>query len=159
MYRFQRFVRWNTGYPNCHQIVSQIVQLWKHYGLEEKTKFNTKVTSLTKNKKGRWIVNDTSHGKFDGVIAALGSCGDPKMPPIEGQENFKDEIYHSSKLDGKTANGKRVLIIGGGASAVKGLKFVLHTNAASTAVLSRSEKWIIPRNAFVDTILVFNIFG
>lgn len=78
---------------------------------------------------------------------------------MPGQEEFKGEIYHSSKLDGKTAHGKKVLIIGGGASAVEALEFVVHTGPKSTSVLARSDKWIIPRNAFVDTILAFNIFG
>ena len=114
---------------------------------------------MRQDKQGRWIVNDPSNGRFDGVMAAVGSCGDPKMPHIQGQEDFKGEIYHSSKLDGKTAQGKKVLIIGGGASAVEALEFVVHTGAKSTSVLARSDKWIIPRNAFVDTLLAFNIFG
>ena len=81
------------------------------------------------------------------------------MPHIPNEEAFKGEIFHSSKLDGKTASGKKVLIVGGGASAVEALEFVVHTDAASTAVLARSEKWIIPRNAFVDILLALNIFG
>lgn len=159
MYRFHPSVKWSAGYPDRQQIVSQITQLWKRYGLQERTKFNTTVTSVTQDKEGRWIVNDPSNGRFDGVMAAVGSCGDPKIPHMPGQENFKGEIYHSSKLDGKTAQGKKVLIIGGGASAVEALEFVVHTGAKSTSVLARSEKWIIPRNAFVDTLLAFNIFG
>ena len=75
------------------------------------------------------------------------------------QEAFKGEIYHSSKLDGKTAQGKKVLIIGGGASAVEALEFAVNTGAAKTSVLARSEKWIIPRNAIVDTLLACNILG
>lgn len=81
------------------------------------------------------------------------------MPQLSNQEKFKGEVYHSSQLDGKTAEGKKVLIIGGGASAVEALEFVVHTGAASTSVLARSEKWIIPRNAIVDILLAFNIFG
>ncbi len=81
------------------------------------------------------------------------------MPHIPNQEAFKGEIFHSSKLDGKTASGKKVLIIGGGASAVEALEFVVNTDAAKTAVLARSDKWIIPRNAFVDILLAFNILG
>ena len=159
MYRFHPSVKWGSGYPDRHQIVSQITQLWKRYGLEEKTRFNTRVNSVMKDQQGRWIINNPSNGRFDGVIAAIGSCGDPKMAPIQGQEVFKGEIHHSSQLDGKTAVGKKVLIIGGGASAVEALEFVIHTDAASTSVLARSDKWIIPRNAFVDTLLAFNIFG
>ena len=159
MYRFHPSIRWTSGYPDRQQIVSQITQLWKRYGLQERTKFNTPVTSVTQDKQQRWIINDLSNGRFDGVIAAVGSCGEPKMPYISGQESFKGEIYHSSKLDGKTAQGKNVLIIGGGASAVEGLEFVVHTGAKSTSVLARSDKWIIPRNAFVDVLLAFNILG
>ena len=159
MYRFHPSVHWTSGYPDRHQIVSQITQLWKRYGLQDRTKFNTRVTSVFKDKQGRWIINDPSHGRFDGVMAAVGSCGDPKVPHISGQESFKGEIYHSSKLDGKTAQGKKVLIVGGGASAVEALEFVVHTDAKSTSVLARSEKWIIPRNAIIDTLLAFNIFG
>ena len=159
MYRFHPSVKWGQGYPDRQQIVSQITQLWKRYGLQERTKFNTRVTKVYQDKQGRWIINDPSNGRFDGVIPAIGSCGDPKMPHIENQEAFKGEIYHSSRLDGKTASGKRVLIVGGGASAVEGLEFVIHTNAKSTSVLARSDKWIIPRNAIVDILLAFNVFG
>jgi hypothetical protein len=42
---------------------------------------------------------------------------------------------------------------------VEGLEFVIHTSAKSTTVLARSDKWIIPRNALVDVLLAFNIFG
>lgn len=159
MYRFHPSVNWSEGYPDRQQIVSQIAQVWKRYGLQERTKFNTRVTSVTQDRQGRWIINDPSHGRFEGVIPAIGSCGDPKMPRIENQEAFKGEVYHSSMLDGKTAQGKKVLIIGGGASAVEALEFVVNTGAANTSVLARSEKWIIPRNAIVDMILAFNIFG
>ena len=159
MYRFHPSVKWSEGYPDRQQIVSQVTQLWKRYGLQERTKFNTRVTSVTQDRQGRWIINDPSNGRFEGVIPAIGSCGDPKMPQMENQGAFKGEIYHSSKLDGKTAQGKKVLIIGGGASAVEALEFVVNTGASQTSVLARSEKWIIPRNAIVDMLLAFNIFG
>ncbi|KAI4287035.1 MAG: hypothetical protein L6R35_003708 [Caloplaca aegaea] len=160
MYRFHPSIRWADGYPDRQQIVSQITQLWKRYGLHERTRFETRVTSARQDRSGRWIINnDLSFGYFDGVVAAVGTCGDPKTPHMPNQETFKGEIFHSSKLDGKTAAGKKVLIIGGGASAVEALEFVVHTNAASTSVLARSDKWIIPRNALVDMLLALNIFG
>ena len=160
MYRFHPSVKWAAGYPDKQQIVSQITQLWKKYGLQERTKFNTPVTSTKQDHYGRWIINDNpSFGSFDGILAAVGTCGDPKMPHMPNQQVFRGEIFHSSRLDGKTAAGKKVLIIGGGASAVEALEFVVHTDAASTSVLARSDKWIIPRNAFVDGLLALNIFG
>lgn len=159
MYRFHPSVHWNKGYPDRKQIVEQIEKLWKRYGLEKKTKFDTKVEKVYKNKQGRWIVNNESHGNFDGIIAAVGTCGDPKMAHIKGQEKFEGDIYHSSELDGKDAKGKKVLVIGGGASAIEALEFATHGDANKTYILSRSEKWIIPRNPLIDMLLAMNIFG
>lgn len=100
MYRFHPSVRWERGYPDRQQIISQVRQLWKRYGLEDKTRFDTKVEQVYKDDQGRWVINNTSNGRFDGVIAAVGTCGDPKMPHIQGMENFKGEIYHSTELTG-----------------------------------------------------------
>lgn len=80
---------------------------------------------------------------------------------IPGQDKFKGPVVHSSQLDGREgdAKGKDVLIIGGGASAVEALEFVERAKAKETYVLARSEKWIIPRNPFIDVLLSLNIFG
>lgn len=159
MYRFHPAVEWNEGYPKQNQIVGQVEKLWKTYKLEDKTRFNTKVEKVYKDQQGRWIINNPSEGRFDGVIAAIGTCGAPKMPHLPGAEAFRGEMYHSSRLDGKDARGKKVLIVGGGASAVEALEWAVETGASEIKVLARSDKWIIPRNAIVDVLLAFNIFG
>lgn len=101
MYRFHPSVKWERGYPTRKEIVEQIEQVWKRYGLDEKTKFGVKVKGLKQDEQTRWIINnDPSLGRFDGLIAAIGTCGDPKMPHIPGMEKFKGEIYHSSELTG-----------------------------------------------------------
>lgn len=159
MYRFHPSVRWGKGYPDRKRIVSEIKSLWERYGLESKTSFDTRVEKVYRSKDGRWIINDTSNGRFDGVIAAIGTCGDPKMPTLPGQEHFKGEIHHSSQLDGVSAKGKTVAIIGGGASAVEALEFVAAEKAEHSYVLARSEKWIIPRNPLLNGLLALNVFG
>jgi len=159
MYRFQPSVQWKGGYPNRREIVGEIERVWKRYRLDEKTKFETKAEKVYKDDQGRWIIDDPSNGRFDGVIAAIGTCGDPKSPHVPRQENFKAPIFHSSQLDGKDAKGKKVLVIGGGASAIEALEFCTHSDAAQVYVLARSEKWIIPRNPIIDILLSLNIFG
>ena len=37
MYRFHPAAHWTNGYPNRKQIVGQVKELWKKYGLGEKT--------------------------------------------------------------------------------------------------------------------------
>lgn len=159
MYRFHPSIRWDGGYPNRQQIVSQITELWKRYGLESRTKFSTVVEKVYQDDKGHWIINDPSNGRFDGIIAAIGTCGNAKMPHIQGQEKFKGDIYHSSDLTGKVAKGKTMIIIGGGASAVEALEFAANEETAETIILSRSDKWIIPRNPIINVIFSLNILG
>ena len=159
MYRFHPSVQWKGGYPDRKQIVGQITKLWQRYRLESKTNFNTKVENVYQDRQERWIINDESYGRFDGVIACVGTCGDPKTPHIPGQENFKGPIFHSSQLDGKDAKDKNVLVIGGGASAIEALEFAAAAGAKKTSILARSEKWIIPRNPILDMLFSLNIFG
>jgi hypothetical protein len=159
MYRFHPSVQWKGGYPDRQQIVSQITQLWKRYGLDEKTKFDTKVEKVYQDEKGRWIINNPSEGRFEGIIAAVGTCGDNKMPSMPGMNKFKGEIYHSSDLTGREAKGKTMIVIGGGASAVEALEFAAHEDAEKVYILARSDKWIIPRNPVIDVLLSLNIFG
>lgn len=99
MYRFHPAVNWQKGYPNQKQIVEQIRHVWKLYKLQDKTTFNCKVNKVYQDKQGRWIINDPSNGRFEGLITAVGTCGAPKMPKMDGMDDFKGQIIHSSKLD------------------------------------------------------------
>jgi cation diffusion facilitator CzcD-associated flavoprotein CzcO len=50
------------------------------------------------------------------------------------------EIFHSSKLDGKDAKGKRAIIIDGGASAVEAMRWAVNIKADHISVLARPQK-------------------
>lgn len=110
MYRFHPSVKFNARYPDRAQVVGEITQLWKRYHLDRRTAFDTTVEKVWKDESGKWVINDASHGHFDGVIAAVGTCGKPKMLRLPGQEQFKGEVCHSSELTGKDVNGKEVLV-------------------------------------------------
>lgn len=159
MFRFHPSVEWKTPYPNQQQIRDEIVSLWERYGLQKHTVFNTSIRSVKETDDGKWIVKNGEHGAFDGIIAAVGTCGDPKIPTLPNQNSFKGRIFHSSDLDGKGAKGKRVLVVGGGSSAIEALEWAVKSGAARIVVLSRSEKWVIPRNVIVDVLLASNVLG
>lgn len=159
MYRFHPSIQWQRGYPDRQQILSQLRQLWERYNLEEKTRFNTKIDKVYQDEKGRWVLNDPSNGRFDGLVAAVGTCGDPKRPHIPGMDKFRGPVLHSSELTGKNAKGKKIVVIGGGASAVEALEYAAAEEASKVYILARSDKWIIPRNPVINVLLAFNIFG
>ena len=99
-YRFHPSVKWERGYPDRQQIVSQVRQIWEKYGLDTRTRFNTKVEKVYQDEKGRWIINNPANGRFEGLIAAVGTCGDPKVPKMDGMDKFGGPVYHSSQLTG-----------------------------------------------------------
>src|SRR3569833_4225392 len=100
MYRFFPAVRWKRGYPTRQEILREVDKIWKQYGLESLSHFDLHVDRVYQEESGRWVVNDPSMGLFEGVIAAVGTCGRPKLPHIEGVDRFEGQVYHSSELTG-----------------------------------------------------------
>ncbi|KAK4134668.1 FAD/NAD(P)-binding domain-containing protein [Trichocladium antarcticum] len=160
MYRFHPSVQWARGYPDRAQILSEVRQLWQRYGLDTRTRFHTQVERVYQDNRGRWIVNDASLGRFDGVITAVGTCGAPRLPAMPGMDRYQGAIHHSSRLTGAcAARDKTVVVIGGGASAVEALEFAHDEGARKVCILARSDKWIIPRSPVWNMLLALNIFG
>ena len=139
MYRFHPSIQWHKAYPDRHRILEEVEKLWHRYHLEPKTRLNTPVTSVEPNEKGRWIINGEDRSYY-GVIVAIGTWGDPKMPHLPGQEKCKGEIKHSSQLDGVDVRDKRIVVIGGGASTIEAVEYAIEGKAARVDILSRVSR-------------------
>ncbi|KAJ7024288.1 FAD/NAD(P)-binding domain-containing protein [Mycena alexandri] len=134
----------------------------------------------------QWLINDGSEGPFDAVIVTVGTCGKPKwihldgMPKGASEEDsaasedsdktrneadlFTKPMIHSSELDSdaiseETIKGKKVVVIGSGASGVEACEAALTRGAGEVVMIARTDKWIIPRNIFFDTFLACQPFG
>lgn len=129
-------VHWTSEYPSQAEIIEQIRELWLRFGLPERTRFHCTVQSVIPT-DGKWLINGGSDGLFDGIIAAIGTCGPARSCYVPGQEHFKGDIVHSTQLDGIDLNGKIVAVVGGGASAVEALEHANDHGAAKVKVLSR----------------------
>ncbi|GAA5871132.1 hypothetical protein JCM16303_001701 [Sporobolomyces ruberrimus] len=168
LYRFHPSIKWTKGFPQRDEIIGQIKAVWDKYGLESKTRFNTRVTEVTRDESStnprerghaRWKVNNGEDGIFDAIICAVGTCGAPKMIELEGQSSFRGKILHSSQLDEAELRGKKVVIVGSGASGVEAAELAVQKKAKGIVVLARSDKWVIPRNTIVDVLLSLQPFG
>lgn len=85
--------------------------------------------------------------------------GKPKFPSFDGQDSFKGEILHSSQLDDAQLEGKKVVIVGSGASGVEAAELAVSKKAKDIVVLARDDKWIIPRNTLFDILLALKPYG
>lgn len=168
MYRWHPAVLWKSGYPKRDEILSNTRMIWKKYDLEKRTRFNTRIEKVTRHSsstdpkeggRSRWIINGEENTIYDGLVVSTGTCGEPKHMDLPGQEKFKGVITHSSQLDNVELQGKKVLIVGGGASGIEALELAVQKGANKPTILARSDKWIIPRMTIIDAMLALQPLG
>lgn len=75
------------------------------------------------------------------------------------EETFGGLVLHSSQLDDAPLRGKRVVVIGSGASGVEAVETALARGADGCVIVARDDKWIIPRNIVLDTLISAQPFG
>jgi cation diffusion facilitator CzcD-associated flavoprotein CzcO len=93
-----------------------------------------------------WIV-ETSGGTLtaDVVVSASGALSDPRMPEIPGLDAFPGKVFHSARWDhGYDLRGKRVAVVGTGASAIQIVPAV-QPEVARLTLFQRTPAWVMPR--------------
>jgi len=93
-----------------------------------------------------WIIQ-TNQGEFRSrfAIMACGPMHEPVLPIVPGLESFSGDIFHSSRwrhdID---LRGKRVAVIGTGASAIQ---FVpkIQPLVSQLSVFQRTPHWVLPK--------------
>lgn len=81
----------------------------------------------------------------DLVVFATGLFDEPRRPDIEGIDTFAGPVLHSARWDHDVAlDGRRVGVVGTGASAVQIIPEVAAV-AAATTVFQRTPPYVLPR--------------
>ncbi|MFZ0040955.1 MAG: NAD(P)/FAD-dependent oxidoreductase [Solirubrobacteraceae bacterium] len=94
-----------------------------------------------------WTVETESGERHyaEAVILATGQLNRPAIPALPGAERFAGHSFHSARWDhGYDLDGKRIAVVGTGASAVQFVPAVAR-RAARLNVFQRSGNWILPR--------------
>jgi 4-hydroxyacetophenone monooxygenase len=121
------------------------------FGLREHIRFRTEVLSAEwSDATRRWTVRvRTPDGREDAihanaVISAVGQLNRPSYPDIPGRESFAGPAFHSARWDHDVdLRGKRVAVIGTGASAVQFIPEIA-PSAAQLLVFQRTPPWLAP---------------
>jgi cation diffusion facilitator CzcD-associated flavoprotein CzcO len=121
-------------YAHAPEILDHCDRIGKIYGLHDSALFHTEVTDLEwDDDQSRWIVRTSRGDEFTAQFIGMGTgpLHVPKLPGIPGIESFGGHSFHTSRWDyaytgGDPAGapmdglaGKRVAIIGTGATAVQ----------------------------------------
>ncbi len=95
----------------------------------------------------RWSVSGAGGERYeaDALVLATGQLHQPAKPSIEGADSFAGHSFHSSSWDHDyTLEGKRVAVVGTGASAVQLVPEVAR-RASRLTVFQRTGNWFLPR--------------
>ncbi|TSE00736.1 NAD(P)/FAD-dependent oxidoreductase [Skermania sp. ID1734] len=118
------------------------------YDLRRHMRFNAEVDGARWDEEARcWVVTlaggETLTARF--LVTATGYLSQPNTPDIEGIDSFAGKIVHTADWDDSyDATGRRVAIIGTGATAVQ-LIPELARKAKALTVFQRTPIWVVPK--------------
>ncbi len=150
-YSFEPNDDWSEFFSQHDELREYFEGCIAKYGIAEHTRFNTEVVSARwDDTAANWTVTvRTAGGPEDeltarAVISATGQLNRPKMPDIPGIERFEGPSMHSARwVEGTDVAGKRVAVVGTGASAFQ-LVPAIAEEAAHVDVFQRSAQWMFP---------------
>lgn len=147
-YSFAPNPDWSMSFSPQPEIQAYIRRVARESGTLDRFVFDTTVEDLTYDAQAqRWTVTTTGGTWSAGtVIVGSGGLSEPRLPDVEGIEDFTGEIFHSARWDhGTDLAGKRVAVIGTGASAIQIIPQV-QESAAHLDVYQRTAPWVMPRH-------------
>ncbi|MGV9723639.1 flavin-containing monooxygenase [Nocardia beijingensis] len=146
-YSFALNPNWSRSFSRQGEIQQYIQDVSKRYDVRDKHIFDCDVTSARwNNETARWEIESTK-GSFtaDTVISAVGALCEPALPDIKGIGEFEGEVFHSARWNHDAdLTGKRVAIIGTGASAIQ-IVPAIAAKVGHLDVYQRTAPWLLPR--------------
>jgi cation diffusion facilitator CzcD-associated flavoprotein CzcO len=151
-YSFAPKPDWSRRYGEQPEILRYIEEVAAREGLLGLVRTGTEVTAATYDEQRcRWAVvvrtedGTTEELDVDLVVSAVGQLSRPHVPPLPGIDSFRGPAFHSAAWDhGLDLTGKRVAVVGTGASAIQ---FVPHLarRAGHVTVFQRSAPYVVPK--------------
>jgi cation diffusion facilitator CzcD-associated flavoprotein CzcO len=138
---------WSRSFSPQEEIQAYIQRVAERSGVLDRFWFDTNVDDATWDDSALvWRVR-TSAGDLtaDVLVSAAGALSDPKLPDIDGIDSFAGELFHSAQWNHDfDLTGKRVAVIGTGASAVQIVPEIA-PKAERLDVYQRTAPWVMPR--------------
>jgi len=121
-------------YAHGPEILEHCQRIGKHFDLYSHALFHTEVTEMTWDANAScWVIETTRGDRFTAqfVGMGIGPLHVPKLPGLEGIQDFKGHSFHTSRWDYEYTGGdgkgalmtglaeKRVALIGTGATSVQ----------------------------------------
>ena len=147
-YSFELNPRWPHRFSRQPAILDYIRHVADKYDLRRHIRFGTEVVGASFDAHaGTWTVElDTGEtAEVDVLVTAVGQLSRPAFPAIPGADTFAGASFHSAQWNhGVELSGKRVAVIGTGASAVQFVP-AIQPEVAHLDLFQRTPPYVIPR--------------
>jgi cation diffusion facilitator CzcD-associated flavoprotein CzcO len=146
-YSFAPKPDWSRAYAAQAEILGYLRRVADEYGVRSRIRFAAEVLSARwSDERGSWRV-ESREGAYEArvLIAAAGPLHRPSIPDLPGLSCFEGKMFHSAEWDhGYDLTGKRVVVIGTGASAIQ---FVpeIQPRVARLHLFQRTASWVLPK--------------
>ena len=145
-YSFAPNPRWTRRYSPREDIQRYVEEVARRYDVTRHVRLGQEVTRAAfDDDAGRWVV-ETAGGErleADVLITACGQLQRASIPDIPGLERFRGPMFHSAHWDHDVdLTGKRVAVIGTGASAIQFVPAIA-PEVAQLTVFQRSAPWTL----------------
>jgi 4-hydroxyacetophenone monooxygenase len=160
-YSFAPNLGWTSNYAKRGEVWDYQRQVVSDLDLRRHIEFGVEADAMTWHEdRQQWEVSTRqADGSLrqrwvDAVITAVGQLNRPKLASIPGLESFTGQSWHSAQWrhDVPLA-GKKVAIIGTGASAMQFLRSVA-SQAEQVTVFQRSPQWARPPQDYHGSVSV-----
>ncbi|WP_373083003.1 flavin-containing monooxygenase [Zhongshania sp.] len=129
-----------------------------NFSVREDIQFNTEVVSMDwGDESGIWTLKAQGPSgprvfEVNAVISCVGFLSRPQLPDIEGMDSFAGDAFHTATWpEGVEIKGKRVAVIGSGASGYQTTP-VIAESAAHTFLFQRKPNWCIEDETYVKKL-------
>lgn len=147
-FSFAKNARWSRSYSPGKEICAHIDDMVDDFGLRHRIRFGTEVNGMHFDEaEGVWTVEVNAGERFRArtVVLASGPLADHKWPDIRGLDSYQGHKIHSARWDHDyDFAGKRVAVVGTGASAVQIVPELVE-RAGFVKVFQRTPGWVLPR--------------
>lgn len=147
-FSFEMKTDWSRRYPPQPEIQQYMQFCADKYGLIPHIRFNTEVAGADYDQAaGQWSVTTGSGEvlKARVLISGVGQLSRPAVPELPGIDQFSGEVFHSAQWNPDfNAAGRRIAVIGTGASAIQFIPEIART-AAQVDVYQRTPPYVMPK--------------
>ena len=139
---------WSRVYAPGRELKAYAEDLVDRFGVRDRIRLNTTVTATTfDDEHDLWSVAVDGGPEVTArhVIGATGIFNQPQTPPIAGLDSFAGPTMHTARWDHDVdLTGKRVAVIGTGASAVQVIPAIA-PDVERLVVFQRTPIWCLPK--------------